>query len=341
MEKISFGRLPTVLRSQELINKAFKKAAEAATSVQGRPKEVAIQREHQRIMVMTSVVSENLSKTVSGFPSLMNLPPFYRDLVEAIFSMDELRKSLGAVGGAAKLVDKIRREQFRKLKYSRSPSEAAAVRRQAYGRISSVLKKLDESLAFLKEASIKLSDLPSVYTDMPTVVIAGYPNVGKSTLLRALTGSEPKIAPYPFTTTGLQLGYFEHRHRRYQVIDTPGLLDRPLEKRNPIELQAIAALKNLAKAIVLVIDPSESCGYEIKDQLRLLEGIKKMFAETGIAVAANKADLLNIEKIKRLREKLVDTILITASTGQGVEELREKLLKLINSDSPATPRANH
>ncbi len=328
MEKISFGRLPTVLRSQELIDKAFKKASEAATSVQGRPREVAIQREHQRIMVMTSEVSEHLSKTVSKFPSLMNLPPFYRDLVEAIFSIDELRKSLGAVGGAAKLVDKIRREQFRKLKYSRSPGEAAAVRRQAYGRISSILKNLDESLAFLKEVSMKLSNLPSVYTDMPTFVIAGYPNVGKSTLLRALTGSEPKIAPYPFTTTGLQLGYFEHDHRQHQVVDTPGLLDRPLEKRNPIELQAISALKNLAKAIVFLLDPSESCGYEMKDQLHLLEDIKKMFAEMPIVVVANKSDLLTDEKSQRLRESHPETIFITASTGKGIKELWDKLLQI-------------
>jgi len=335
MEKISFGKLPTVLRSQELINKSFKKAAEAATEVQGRPQEVAIQREHQRIMVMTSTVSEHLTKTVSGFPSLMNLPSFYRDLIEAIFSIDELRKVLGAVGGAAKLVDKIRREQFRKLKYSRSPSEAAAIRRQAYGRISSILKKLDENLAFLKGVSMKLSNLPSIYTDMPTIVISGYPNVGKSTLLQALTSSKPKIAPYPFTTTGLQLGYFEYDHRRYQVVDTPGLLDRPLEKRNPVELQAISALKNLAKAIVFVLDPSESCGYEMKDQLHLLDDIKKMFAEISIVVVANKADLLNDEKNQELKESHSDVLLITASTGRGVEELRERLLQ--NKQGLASP----
>ncbi|MFH1821347.1 MAG: NOG1 family protein [Methanobacteriota archaeon] len=326
MEKISFGRLPTVLRSQELIDKAFKKASESAQKVQGPPREVAIQREHQRIMVMTSTVSEHLSKSVAGFPSLMNLPPFYRDLVDAIFSIDKLRKSLGTVGGAAKIVDKIRREQFRKLKYSRSPMEAAAIRRQAYGRISSILKNLDGNLVFLKDVSKKLSDLPSVYVDMPTVVIAGYPNVGKSTLLRALTGSAPKIAPYPFTTTGLQLGYFEHSHQRYQVIDTPGLLDRPLEKRNPIELQAISALKNLAKVIVFIMDPSETCGYEMRDQLHLLDDIEKMFAGMKVLVVANKTDMLNEEKISQTREKRSGIFFVTASTGEGVGELRENLL---------------
>ncbi len=326
MEKMSFGRLPTILRYQELVDRAFKKASEAATKVEGLPREVAIQREHQRIMVMTSTVSEHLSKSVAGFPSLMNLPPFYRDLVGAIFSIDSLRKSLGAVGGAAKIVDQVRREQFRKLKYSRSPGEAAAVRRQAYGRVSSILKKLDGDLAFLKEAAIKLSNLPSVYVDMPTVVIAGYPNVGKSTLLRALTGSEPKIAAYPFTTTGLQLGYFERDHRRYQVVDTPGLLDRPLEDRNRIELQAISALKNLAKAIVFVLDPSETCGYEMKDQLRLLEDIEKMFSGVKLIVAANKADLADEGIIKKLREGRGELFAIAASTGQGVEAVREKII---------------
>lgn len=326
MEKISLGRLPTVLRSQELINSAFKKASEAATKVKGTPREVAIQREHQRIMVMTRTVSEHLKKSVSAFPSLAELPPFYHDLVEAIFNIDKLRKSLGAVGGAAKIVDKIRREQLRKLKRVRTPAEAAAVRKQAYGRVSSVLKKLEGQLAFLREAAERLSDLPSVYVDMQTIVIAGYPNVGKSTLLRALTGSTPKIAPYPFTTTGLQLGYFDHGHQRYQVVDTPGLLDRPLEERNPIELQAISALKNLAKIIVFMLDPSETCGYELKYQLHLLDDIERMFAGLRVLVVSNKTDLLSEEKIQYLRQKHPGVLFITASTGEGVEELREKLI---------------
>jgi len=320
-----------VLEPKELVNKAFKKAADAATKakISGTPLWMARQRESRRIAVMSETIGKELSKLVAGFPSFSNLPSFYRDLIEAIVGIDKLKKSLGAIYGTAKTVDKLGREHLRKLRSARSPAEAAAVRRQAYGRISSLVERTENHLAFLRGAAMKLSDLPTIYVDAPTVVIAGYPNVGKTTLLRALTGSAPKIAPYPFTTTGLQLGYFEHRHQRYQVVDTPGLLDRPLERRNPIEKQAIAALRHLAKAIVFMLDPSETCGYELTSQLRLLEDVKKTFARLRILTVANKADSLDEDKMRQVREACADAIFIAATTGQGVNELLEKLLQVL------------
>jgi len=335
LQKLSFERLPHVPEPKELVNKAFKKASGAVSKVKvsGAPLWVARQRESQRITIMSETIGKELSKLVAGFPSFSNLPSFYRDLVEAIVGIDKMKKSLGAIYGTAKTIDKLGREHLRKLRSAGSPAEAAAVRRQAYGRISSLVERVEGHLAFLRDATMKLTDLPTIYVDAPTIVIAGYPNVGKTTLLRALTGSAPKIAPYPFTTTGLQLGYFEHRHRRYQVVDTPGLLDRPLEKRNPIEKQAIAALRHLAKVIVFMIDPSETCGYEVASQLRLLGDVKKTFAELHILTVANKADLLDEDKVRQVREACADAIFIAATTGQGVNGLLEKLLQVLLVES--------
>lgn len=328
MQKLSLERLPSVLGSKELIENAFRKAARAELKARGSPCEAARGRERNRIIVMSTTVTDHLSKIVSGFPSFANLHSFYRDLVDAIVGIGRLRKSLGAISGTARAVNKLKREHLRKLRFARYPGEAAEVRRQAYGRISSLVKKADDHLSFLQGAAKKLSDLPSIYVDMPTIVIAGYPNVGKSTLLKALTGSTPKIASYPFTTTGLQLGYFEHRHQRYQVVDTPGLLDRPLEKRNPIERQAVAALRHLAKVIVFMLDPSETCGYELADQLRLLDDIEKMFDKISILVIVNKTDLLDGEKMHQVRERHPNAFFVTATTGQRVEELRGKIASI-------------
>jgi nucleolar GTP-binding protein len=326
IEKLSMEKLPSILGSQELIEKAFRDAARIELKSRGPPRDAAKARERRRILVVSTTVTRHLSKIVSGFPSLANLHPFHRDLADAIVGIDKLRKSLGAVAGTSKTVNKITREHLQKLRFTKSPTEAAKVRRQAQGRISSIVRRSGNHLAFLQEAASKLSHLPLVYVDMRTIVIAGYPNVGKTTLLKALTGSAPKIAPYPFTTTGLQLGYFEHHHQRYQVVDTPGLLDRPLEKRNPIERQAIAALKHLADTIVFMLDPSETCGYELKDQLRLLDDIEKIFGGIEVVVVLNKADLLKEETPIEIQEKHPGAFFVTATTGPGVEELRKKLL---------------
>jgi nucleolar GTP-binding protein len=325
-EKLVFKRLPIAPEPDELLVRAFKHASRAAGTMKARgdPLEVAKQREAQRIRVMSKTIRMALTNLVSGTPSISNLPSFYRELVWALVDVNMMKKSLGAIDGTAEVVGKLEREHLRRLRIARSPAEAAAIRRQAYGRISSVVKRAGGHLAFLREAAGKLADLPSVYVDMPTIVITGYPNVGKSTLLKRLTGSEPEIAPYPFTTKGLKLGYFERDHKRYQVIDTPGLFDRPLEKRNPIERQAIAALRNLADIVVFMLDPSGTCGYELEGQLHLLEDIRKTFVDVKVLPVANKADLLDEQQMNRVRELCEGIIFISATTGQGIPEL-EKL----------------
>src|SRR5207247_8364264 len=165
------------------------------------------------------------------------------------------------------------------------------LRQQAYGRLSSVVKQVAPDLAARIEARRALRRIPQIDPDVPTIVVAGYPNVGKSSFVRAVSTGRPKIADYPFTTKGVSLGHFERGVRRYQILDTPGILDRPMEKRNRMERQAIAALRHLAEAVVFLVDPTETCGYPLDDQMRLLEQVRALFPDVPVVVAENKADL--------------------------------------------------
>ena len=110
--------------------------------------------------------------------------------------------------------------------------------------------------------------------------------------------------------------------KRYQIIDTPGLLDRPLTERNEIELQAISALRHLADVILFIIDPSETCGYEIERQLNLLEEIRREF-RVPILVVSNKCDLEGKEVPVEMR--------MSTLTGENVEKVLEALLRTIEN----------
>ena len=85
------------------------------------------------------------------------------------------------------------------------------MRRSAYGRMSSVIKSIEKDLIFLNEARDKLRKLPSIDPQMPAILIAGYPNVGKSSFIRLVTGARPEIASYPFTTQAIYVGHFTRR----------------------------------------------------------------------------------------------------------------------------------
>ena len=74
-------------------------------------------------------------------------------------------------------------------------------------------------------------------------------------------------------------------------MDTPGILDHPLDERNTIEMQAITALAHLNACILFIIDISEKCGWSIEQQIALFKNIKPLFQGKPLVIVLNKIDI--------------------------------------------------
>lgn len=333
--KNPFEKMPTVLLPDEILDKAFRRAEKAASSItpRGKPLHRAREREELRVRTFSNVVRDNLRKILDRTPGVSTLPPFYRELLDALVDRDQFHKALAGVDWAIRTIRRLEERYVERIRHSRDPDEIARLRREFYGRASSVVKDIGDRLEYLNRARDVLKEIPVIDLEQPTVVIAGHPNVGKSTLLRALTNAKPEVASYPFTTRGINVGQFEEHWLRYQVIDTPGLLDRPLSERNEIEKQAILALKHLGRVIVYIFDPSEHCGYPIEEQTHLFEEIHGEFGEFPFIVVLNKADIAEEEKMKKVeafvREKGLEPIRVSALNGEGLEKLKERVVELV------------
>ena len=94
-----------------------------------------------------------------------------------------------------------------------------------------------------------------------------YPNVGKSSFINKITRADVDVQPYAFTTKSLFVGHLDYKYLRWQVLDTPGILDHPLEQRNTIEMQAVTALAHLNSAVLFLIDISGASEYSIEQQV--------------------------------------------------------------------------
>jgi nucleolar GTP-binding protein len=284
---------------QEIIDVAFRKA-----SKKGR-------NEFEKVQLASDTISSMLEKIIKRYPSFQQLNPFQRELIDILVGEDTIRHNLGALQWASNTVQKIKREYLRKMRSNRK--KTLLLRKQCYARYVSILGQVEENLEFLRDARKKLTALPSVDPDLFTVVLAGFPNVGKTSILKSLTGSEPDIQVYPFTTQGLNVGYIVWRHAKIQMVDTPGLLDRPFSKRNWIEKQAVTALTHLADIIVYIFDVSETCGYAVHEQEHLLQDMRDVF-DIPFVVVNNKCDLRQSEYMN-----------ISAETGEGIKELTKKI----------------
>lgn len=136
--------------------------------------------------------------------------------------------------------------------------------------MATVMKRQKDSLAYLEQVRQHLARLPSIDPNTRTLLICGYPNVGKSSFINKVTRADVDVQPYAFTTKSLFVGHMDYKYLRWQVIDTPGILDHPLEERNTIEMQSITAMAHLRSCIMFFMDLSEQCGYSVADQVSFM-----------------------------------------------------------------------
>jgi nucleolar GTP-binding protein len=316
-----FEKIPDILPAEKLLDSSFKKANKVQITDMN-----AYFKKKKTIIAKTesfsTIIISTLEQYVKNFPSIDNLPSFYVELLDIKIKVDNLKKSLGAVDWARKACRSIYSKQSRSLIKSKNIDFLIKKQHEIYGRISSVIKQINKELKILSEATIFIKSLPEI-KDIFTVVIVGYPNVGKSSILRCLSAAKPEIAQYPFTTKEIFIGHVEIKEKyikkSLQIIDTPGLLDSPISEKNEIEKQAIAALTHLADVIVFIIDPSETCGYVLEDQLNLLSSIKKMFSDASFIVVENKVDLKNTKS---------DYLKISCETREGIDLLMKEIISL-------------
>ncbi|WP_117237999.1 GTPase ObgE [Thermus sediminis] len=174
------------------------------------------------------------------------------------------------------------------------------------------------------------------------VGLVGYPNAGKSSLLRAATRAQPKVAPYPFTTLSPHLGVAEvSEGRRFTLADIPGIIEGASQGKG----LGLEFLRHIARTRVLlyVLDAKEAP----------LEAFRTLRKEVGAydpgllrrpsLVALNKVDLLTLEevaaRVAELSPEGLPVLPVSALTGEGVPELLEALHALVQAaPAPELPK---
>ncbi|RLG95809.1 hypothetical protein DRO29_05440 [Candidatus Bathyarchaeota archaeon] len=103
-----------------------------------------------------------------------------------------------------------------------------------------------------------------------------------------------------------------------------------MSERNRIELQAILALKHLARVMVFMVDPTNNCGFPLESQMRLYEEVRASFPEVPMIKVINKADIATPEEIEAAKAFLGrDAYVISALRGDGVKEVLSRAVELM------------
>ena len=168
------------------------------------------------------------------------------------------------------------------------------------------------------------------------VGLVGFPNVGKSTLLKTLTSAKPKIGNYEFTTLKPNLGIVEYRNfKSFVIADIPGIIEGASEgkglghyflrhiERNSVLLFLLSAdSKDVVKEYEVLLNELKKYNPELIDKQRL--------------IAISKSDLINEKDIEKIKNKVSSGIknipfeFISSVSNKGLIELKDKMWKVLN-----------
>ncbi|KAL0776538.1 hypothetical protein CaCOL14_007825 [Colletotrichum acutatum] len=197
--------------------------------------------------------------------------------------------------------------------------------------MATLIKRLKDPLVYLDQVRQHLGRLPSIDPNTRTLLITGFPNVGKSSFLKSVSRADVDVQPYAFTTKSLFCGHFDYKYLRFQCIDTPGILDHPLEEMNTIEMQSVTAIAHLRSAILYFMDLSEQCGYSIQAQINLFQSIKPLFQNKIVFIVVNKIDVVKPEDLDAatqaqlqglLKSGEVEMLQLSCNTQEGVQNVK-------------------
>ena len=159
----------------------------------------------------------------------------------------------------------------------------------------------------------------------PTIALAGYTNVGKSTLLNAITGSDVSVENRLFETLDPTTRSFDHEGRRYLITDTVGFIRRLPHQL--VEGFAATLEETLVADVVLHVADASATEGELDT---MIAAVREVLAGIGadalpMQLVLNKIDRVDEVGRRRLANRFPDAPQVSAVTGEGLAELKDRL----------------
>ena len=205
---------------------------------------------------------------------------------------------------------------------TRGPGESQLEtdRRIARRRVSLLKERLEE---LEKQRDVRRKERRRTQT--PTVALAGYTNVGKSTLLNALTQADVSVRNRLFETLDPTTRSFDRDGKRYLVTDTVGFI-----RRLPTQLvEGFAATleETLVADLVLHVVDGSAPADRLVEQIASVNAVLHEIGADDLPreLVVNKLDLVDEEARARLGNRYPDALQVSAATGEGLDELRARI----------------
>lgn len=167
------------------------------------------------------------------------------------------------------------------------------------------------------------------------VGLVGFPNAGKSTFLSAVSAAKPEIADYPFTTLVPNLGIVKYRDdKSFCIADIPGIIEGASEGKG-LGLRFLRHIERNSVLLFMVSCEQLEIAKEYRVLLKELEKYNPELLDKERILAVTKCDMMDEEMQKQLRRRLpkgVETVFISAVSGQNIDVLKDVIYRKLTAD---------
>ena len=162
-------------------------------------------------------------------------------------------------------------------------------------------------------------------SDAPTIALAGYTNVGKSTLLNALTDARVSVNDRVFETLDPTTRGWQHDGRRYLLTDTVGFIRRLPHQL--VEGFAATLEETLVADLVLHVADASASDERLDEMVAAVDAVLREIGadQLPVELVLNKIDSVDPLRRRRLANRFPDAVQVSAVTGEGLPELRERI----------------
>lgn len=315
------------------------------------PKIKASRVQRLKILMLSRIkyIEKNILAGLSDFliriPDVNAVHEFYRAAIDIYSNMDDFKRTLGRVAGATRVIKKLSREYIRNIRGTKTNvylPEASFIKhlnslwKQYVARMRSFIHEISDAFEYLNTIIRKLRALPDYNPELETIVVCGPPNSGKSSLVGKLSNARVQIAEYPFTTKNVVFGHIRLRskyEKTIQIVDTPGLFDRPLELRKKEELLALQSIRTIANGIIFLFDCGADRTLNAEQQIRIYQETVNFLRSDKIIVGLNKIDIIDENLYNAIYDFIIKNtrvkpIPLSIKQGIGLDQILDEISRL-------------
>ncbi|KYO02112.1 GTP-binding protein, putative [Plasmodium reichenowi] len=294
-----------------------------------------------KIDLYTKLLSRPLNNIYNMHRNLKKfLHPFqyslYENTVTNLYKDGDVSNSLSDVLNnileVRKLITSTGKMYAGQLKYLKTCREIFRTLNEAIVDLNIILQSGRKWLDIYNSYIKKIRKIKYIDITKPAISIIGCTNVGKSSLLNSITNSKSKVANYNFTTKELNLGHYSFANDNdiftTQIMDLPGLIDRPEDKRNIMEKLSLSSLKNIPSAVIYVFDPLKKDDHKfasLKSQIDIRYYLRGLFPFRPWIDVITKSDLINFDQVQIPNDIKQNALFLSTEYKPSLLPLKEKI----------------